>query len=271
MRRKAIRVGTAHGRSPDMGEGQRERSESGAGRRGFAGPSGSAPGSPRRTRSRQVAAIAAATVAVCAAAAGVSAAIPEHSSDSSSTSSMYINIAVAGQVEHPGGAPSPTGTIDALPSTVAPVVSSVAAGQQPIAPVHSAAPPAQQQRSSGSTGKTAAPPPAAPPAATTPASTVVEVSGQVSCTSGNSVEGVWVSALSGSGYSPWKGLGNGSTSDYWYNLPTSESYSLHVGCGGTQANWGVADYGPVVSGTHNSFNCIDVAGASGYGTCVVRD
>ena len=63
------------------------------------------------------------------------------------------------------------------------------------------------------------------------------------------------------------GLGNGSTSNYWYNLPTTEHYSLHVGCGGTQAAWAVSDTTPSVGPTHNSFNCIDVAGESGFGTC----
>jgi hypothetical protein len=98
----------------------------------------------------------------------------------------------------------------------------------------------------------------------------VKVSGQVSCVSGKSVKGVWVQAAKGSGYSPWKGLGNGSTSDYWYTLPVHESYSLHVGCGGTTASWAVSDSTPVVGGTHNSFDCVDVPGQSGYGTCRLR-
>jgi len=98
----------------------------------------------------------------------------------------------------------------------------------------------------------------------------VGVTGQISCVSGKSVEGVWVSASQGSGYAPWKGLGNGSTSDYWYTLPVSESYSLHVGCGGTTSSWAVATYSPTVGGTHNSFNCYDVSGRADYGTCVAR-
>jgi len=81
------------------------------------------------------------------------------------------------------------------------------------------------------------------------------------------MEGIWISALKGSGYAPWQGIGDGATSKYWYTLPVSEDYSVHVGCGGTTANWGVADYSSVVTGTQNSFECFDVSGQSGYGTC----
>lgn len=111
--------------------------------------------------------------------------------------------------------------------------------------------------------KTAATPTPAPTRPT-------KVGGQVSCTSGQSVEGVWVEAAKGSGWAPWKGLGNGSTSDYWYALPVSEPYSLHVGCGGTTSDWAVSAETPTVGGTHNSFDCIDVAGQSGYRTCRPR-
>ncbi len=115
--------------------------------------------------------------------------------------------------------------------------------------------------SGASTGHAAPPPKPSGP---------VKVHGQVTCSSGKSVEGVWVEAAKGKGFSPWKGLGNGSTSDYWYTLPTSESYSLHVGCGGTTSSWAVSTQTPTVGGTDNSFYCIDVAGQSGYGTCYRR-
>jgi hypothetical protein len=94
----------------------------------------------------------------------------------------------------------------------------------------------------------------------------VEVGGEVTCLSGHSVEGVWVQAGAHSGFAPWQG---GSTSKWWWWLPRGESYSLHVGCGGTQASWAVAVYTPVVSGTPNSFDCIDIASDAGYGTCYV--
>ena len=116
----------------------------------------------------------------------------------------------------------------------------------------------------------AAAPQSAAPAPRKTAVTSFFITGQVSCVSGNSVEGVWVQAAKGSGFAPWQGLGNGSTSDWWFTLPRSEPYALHVGCGGTTASWKVATYSPTVSGGHNSFNCFDVAGAAGYGTCRLR-
>ena len=102
---------------------------------------------------------------------------------------------------------------------------------------------------------------------TTPPSGPVEVTGQIKCVSGDSVEGVYVQAAQGSAFANWKGLGDGAASDYWLDLPTAESYSVHVGCGGTTSNWGVPTYGPTVSGTHNSFSCVDVKSDAGYGTC----
>jgi hypothetical protein len=103
-----------------------------------------------------------------------------------------------------------------------------------------------------------------------PTTTSFKVTGQVSCESGKSVEGVWVQASDGPGYASWKGLGNGSTSDWWFTLPKDESYSLHVGCGGSTSSWAVATYSPTVTGAQNSFNCYDVAGEANYGTCVSR-
>lgn len=120
----------------------------------------------------------------------------------------------------------------------------------------------------GSHATTVAKPPAAPPK-TAPANTPVTIGGQLTCSSGKSIEGVWVSTTTGSGYAPWQGLGN-NVSKYWYTLPTSEPYSVHVGCGGTQADWGVACYGPQVTNPADSFECFDVSGAGGYETCGVK-
>jgi hypothetical protein len=162
-----------------------------------------------------------------------------------------------------------------MPSTgvVAPPASQPPAAQPPaaVAPAAAAPAPAAPAAPPAESPTPPAPAPAPPPPSTSSATSAnVKISGQVSCTSGRSVEGVWVAAAQGSGFAPWRGLGNGSTSDYWYTLPISEPYSLHVGCGGTTANWAVAAYSPQVSGTQNSFNCIDVAGQPGYKTCVAR-
>jgi hypothetical protein len=111
-----------------------------------------------------------------------------------------------------------------------------------------------------------------PPPARKPAPRKVEVGGKVTCLSGHSVEGVWVQARVDSGYAAWQGVtiagkAFGSTSKWWWRLPAGESYSLHVGCGGTQASWAVAADTPVVTGTSNSFECIDLPSQAGYGTC----
>jgi hypothetical protein len=161
--------------------------------------------------------------------------------------SQTVQVPAAGQ---PAGAPTKAAAVTgaAQPAPLTPLA-------QPAPPPHPA--PSPQL----------APP---PPATSSATSANGQISGQVSCTSGNSVEGVWVAAAQGSGWAQWQGLGNGSTSNYWYTLPTSEPYSLHVGCGGTPSSWAVAAYSPQVSGTQNSFNCIDVAGQPGYKTCVAR-
>jgi hypothetical protein len=65
-------------------------------------------------------------------------------------------------------------------------------------------------------------------------------------------------------------LGNGSTSDWWFTLPVSEPYSLHVGCGGSPASWAVSASTPLVNGPHNSFDCHDVAAAADYQKCISR-
>jgi hypothetical protein len=122
-----------------------------------------------------------------------------------------------------------------------------------------------------------APGPSLPPSATSPAAPTTStssgtffVTGQLSCVSGKAIVGVWVQASQGSGFSSWKSIGDGSTADYWYTLSTTESYSLHVGCGGTPQTWEVAAYSPVVSGSHNSFDCIDVASNPNYAKCIRR-
>lgn len=89
----------------------------------------------------------------------------------------------------------------------------------------------------------------------------------MSCISGNAVEGVYVVAGKGAGFSPWQGQGNGATATFWYTLPKQESYSLHVGCGGSTSSWQVATVSVTVSAAVNNFACDDVPGQASYGTC----
>ena len=82
--------------------------------------------------------------------------------------------------------------------------------------------------------------------------------------------GVWVAATTGSGYASTLAVDSGTETDWWFSLPLAESYSLHVGCGGTSQSWGIAVDSPTVQGPHNSFNCNDVPGSSGYKSCQLR-
>lgn len=142
---------------------------------------------------------------------------------------------------------------------------------QPSAPVStpSSSPPVADPPPSGVNSSQPASNPA-PPKTVTKAPAAYQISGTVSCVSGHSVEGVWVQAAQGSGYSPWQGIGNGSTSRYWYTLPSTLSFSLHVGCGGTTAAWGISLSTPLVPGPVANFTCHDVAGSAGYGDCDVQ-
>ncbi len=103
-----------------------------------------------------------------------------------------------------------------------------------------------------------------------PAPTSVEVSGQLSCDSGKAIVGVWVQAAQGSGFASWRGIGDGSTADYWIFLPAALPYAVHVGCGGTPSLWGQGTYSSVYGTTHNSFNCDDIKNTADYRVCVHR-
>jgi hypothetical protein len=134
-------------------------------------------------------------------------------------------------------------------------------------PSSSGAPSASLPLSSSTLPKNASSPSAAP-TQTAAVAASFHITGQIACTSGKPVVGVWVSAVAGSAFAPWRGLGNGATADWWYDLPKSEDYSLHVGCGGSPSSWAVATYTTTVSGGHNSFDCHDTG--SDLGQCIRR-
>jgi hypothetical protein len=156
--------------------------------------------------------------------------------------------------------PAPPSPPSSPSSAVAPPPSG--AVNNPSQPASNAAPPAKTVTKAPASSPASAAPPKAPVS--------YQISGTISCVSGHSVEGVWVQASQGSGYSPWQGIGNGSTSRYYYTLPSTESFSLHVGCGGTTAAWGISLSTPLVAGPVVNFTCHDVSGKSGYGDCDVQ-
>jgi hypothetical protein len=82
------------------------------------------------------------------------------------------------------------------------------------------------------------------------------------------VEGVWIAAQNGgSGWATWTAMNSASTASYSYSLPNGGSYAVHVGCGGSPADWATTPDSNVVSGTVNDFICYDVAGQASFDFC----
>jgi hypothetical protein len=179
-------------------------------------------------------------------------------SDPGSTSAvgvpeLMVSVGTGGRLGAPSGSARPTASVP--PSRTATAAATEANGATSADHPAVAPPPPPATASPKAAPKTTAP-------------TGETIAGQLSCSSGRSVEGVWVQAGSGSGFAPWSGIGDGASASYSYRLPTTETYALHVGCGGTPQSWAVSADTPVVSGSH-SFDCFDISSAADYGTCVV--
>jgi hypothetical protein len=166
--------------------------------------------------------------------------------------------------------PAPT----ARPSVPAPAGSRQAGPERPApgpSPVASSAP-AENPSSSTPTADANVPksPATSPPPSLSAGQ--IEVSGQVSCQSGQAITGFWVQTQDSadSGWASWRQVSGGPNADYWYFMPGGQSYKLSVGCGGSAQSWAVTTYTSSVTGTHNSFDCDDVKGTTGYGACVLR-
>lgn len=95
------------------------------------------------------------------------------------------------------------------------------------------------------------------------------VRGTLTCSSGNRVVGAWLQGSPAKGWAHLDVTGNG-TAEYSYELPRGETYSLHVGCGGTPKNWAVDPHTSEVSGTRNSFDCYDAKDSPYYRSCQTR-
>jgi hypothetical protein len=82
------------------------------------------------------------------------------------------------------------------------------------------------------------------------------------------VEGVWIDAENGgSGWAQWAAMNSPSIAHYSYALPNGGSYAVHVGCGGSPADWLTTPDSNVVPGTVNDFLCHDVAGQPAFDFC----
>lgn len=120
----------------------------------------------------------------------------------------------------------------------------------------------------GAAKSTPSPKRAAAKSPSPPQSGAYEVSGKLTCSSGNRVVGAWLQGESSSGMVTLKVVGK--VAEYSYKQPRRENYSLHVGCGGTAANWAVDPHTVLVGGARNSFECFDVQGAPHYKFCQAR-
>lgn len=97
----------------------------------------------------------------------------------------------------------------------------------------------------------------------------VAISGEVECASGASVVGVWVEARDGGSGWADRQVKEGGRTRYDFVLPNGGQYQLHVGCGGTDAEWGATNYTPFVANTPMSFRCFDSSGDT-QGECEVE-
>jgi hypothetical protein len=99
------------------------------------------------------------------------------------------------------------------------------------------------------------------------------VTGSVVCESGRPVVGVWIAASGGQRDSGFAHLGPaadtagnhaaGSAATYSYLLTSGGSYSVHVGCGGSAANWTSSSYSPVLQVRSVDLRCNDLVVVSG--------
>ena len=87
----------------------------------------------------------------------------------------------------------------------------------------------------------------------------LDVAGAVECASGAAVVGVWVAAETrpdrNSGWATYETTGP-ATATYAYTLPFGGRFQLHVGCGGSENDWGSTSLTMFVSGSQD-FECRD--------------
>ena len=96
------------------------------------------------------------------------------------------------------------------------------------------------------------------------------VSFEVSCASGQPVEGVWVAAsVSTPGWAiAATGQTGRSQATYSYLLALGGTYQVRVGCGGTTKVWAHQDVSEFISYSGGSFSCRDSPDSHQNGTCV---
>lgn len=97
------------------------------------------------------------------------------------------------------------------------------------------------------------------------------ISGQVRCTSGAGIQGIWIaeSARDTGGWADWQPApGRPDIASYTYRL-RDKRYAVNVGCGGTPKDWAIKPQSEYVTGSTNDFACHDRPGKERYLRCVV--
>jgi hypothetical protein len=211
------------------------------------------------------------TVVVVAAAAVVISGALLHSSSVKLTSASGSAGGRGGQAN--GAGARPLGSASPARSSLRPSARPrPAPGALPAAPVSGPQPggPVPAPAPVGHPAPKPAHPAAARPAAAHPAPPPAKIaaSGQVTCLSGNAVEGVWVVGQGGgTGWAAWSPSGSQSVATFSRTIPTS-AWEVHVGCGGSPQSWQVATYSGWMTGTSQSITCDDISGQGQFGECL---
>jgi hypothetical protein len=182
----------------------------------------------------------------------------------------------SGSARGPGGQPNGAGARPLGPAS--PARSSLrpsarprpAAGVLPAAPASGPQPGGPVPAPAPAPVSHPAPKPARPaPKAVHPAPPPAKIaaSGQVTCLSGNAVEGVWVVGQGGgTGWAAWSPSGSQSVATFSRTIPNS-AWEVHVGCGGSPQSWQVATSSGWITGTSQGITCDDISGQGQFGEC----
>jgi hypothetical protein len=180
---------------------------------------------------------------------------------------------VSGVIPRPRGYPRPASTPTPMPTPSARPSPTPTAKRKPVVrparPASRAAPKPPPKPPPKAPAKAPPKPPAkAPPKPPVRAAPVShQISGYVKCST-MAVEGVWIAAQNGgSGWAKWTAMKSASSASYSYSLPNGGMYAVHVGCGGSPADWFRTPDSGVVSGTVNDFICYDVEGKPTFDFC----
>ena len=99
------------------------------------------------------------------------------------------------------------------------------------------------------------------------------VSGEVRCSSGDPVVGVWVRVIigdqSGNGFAQLGPPSPDRPATLFTREVKGKSYVVHVGCGGTRQNWKMTAYSPTIEVTTSRLVCFDQLNDTQYQTCAV--